>query len=233
MPDTPAPSVAAAPPDPDRAALPRVSRLLRLVRRLVDYGTTLLTALQQGGASPRRAQAMWMFGTKDFALIIARITCGLQRAAALEVRLNRYVARGTDLPLPVVRLRAPEPRSCRAAPVADAPVADAPAADHAALLAALPSAEEIAQQVRTRSLGVVITDICHDLGLASGMMEATLWDELMAAVLECGIDLVRFIRDAVEAPIGEDDDADDVADVGVSLLAPCVQAAVAEYAQPP
>lgn len=231
MPDAPALADAAARPNPDRtalAALPRVSRLLRLVRRLVDYGATLLTALQQGGASPRRAQVMWMFGTKDIALIVARITCGLQRASALEVRLNRYVARGTDLPLPVVRPRAPGPRPRRATPVADAPTADP-----AALLAALPSAAEIARQVRTRSLGIVITDICHDLGLASGMMEATLWDELMDAVLVCGIDLVRFIRGTAEAPIGEDDEGDDVAPAGVSLPAPGVQAAVAEYAQPP
>lgn len=106
-------------------------------------------------------------------------------------------------------------------------------ADHAALLAALPSAAEIARQARARSLGIVITDICHDLGLASGMMEATLWEELMDAVLVCGIDLVRFIRGAAEAPIGEEDGGDEVEDAGVAWPGPCVQAAVAACAQPP
>jgi hypothetical protein len=227
MSDAPTPTVAATPPDPDRAALPRVACMLRLVRKLVAYGTTLLTALQQGGASHRRTVAVWRFGTKDLALIVARITCGLQRAAALEARLNRYVARGADLPLPSPRPSAARPRPRQAAR------ADAAAPERAALLAALPSAEEIARQVRTRSLGVVITDICRDLGLTPGAVEAPLWDALMEAVMECGIDLVRFIRGDGEARFDDDAEEEDVAPARVTLPAPCVQAAIAASAQPP
>jgi hypothetical protein len=112
-------------------------------------------------------------------------------------------------------------------------VTDAEVPDQAALLAALPSAEEIARQVRTRSLGVVITDICRDLGLVPGAVEATLWDALMEAVLECGIDLVRFIASDVKLRFDDDAEEDDVAPARVSLPAPCVQAAIAASAQPP
>jgi hypothetical protein len=225
MSDPPTPAATTTKSDPDRAALPRVACMLRLVHKLVAYGTTLLTALQQGGASHRRTVAVWRFGTKDLALIIARITCGLQRAAALEVRLNRYVARGADLPLPSPRSSAAGPRQ--------AARADAAVPERAALLAALPSAEEIARQVRTRSLGVVITDICRDLGLTPGAIEATLWDALMEAVMECGIDLVRFIRGDGEARFDDDAEEEDVAPARVTLPAPCVQAAIAASAQPP
>ena len=227
MSDAPAEAVASTPPDPNRAALPRVACLLRLVHMLVDYGTSLLAALQPGGAPLHRAAAIFRFGTKDLALIVARITCGLRRAAALEERLNRYVVRGVDLPEPKLCLSVAGPRVRKAAAGTEAPPMDSPA-----LMAALPSAEEIARQVRTRSLGVVITDICRDLGLASGLMEPRLWDALMEAVLECGIDLVRFIHGAGEAPIGAaDEEEDDVALADWPVAR--VRAAVAVVAQPP
>jgi hypothetical protein len=228
MSDAPAPAIAATPPDPNRAvpaALPRVACLLRLVRLLVNYGTGVLAALQPGGAPLHRAAAIFRFGTKDLALIVARIACGLRRAAALEARLNRYVVRGKDIPEPKPRPLAAGPRARKSAPVAEAPT------DEPARLAALPSAEEIAEQVRTRSLGVVITDICHDLGLASGVMEAQLWDALMEAVRECGIDLVRFIHGAGEAPIVEDDEEPEAA--RAAWPAAAFQAALALVAQPP
>jgi len=218
MSDAPTPP-AATPPDPDRAALPRVACLLRAVRKLVDYGTALLATLQQRSSAHRCAMAMFTFGTKDLALIIARITCGLQRAAALEERLNRTIARGTDLPLPAPRPSAAGPRAPRAA------ASKAPPPDRAALLAALPSAEQIARQVRTQSLSVVITDICRDLGLAPGMMEATIWDALSEAVLECGINLARLMK--VDAAQVFEDDEDDPALANLHWPAPSAGVAIA------
>ena len=180
--------VASPAPDPGPAGAavpPRVGLILGIVRRLVAYGTHLLQTLQQGSAAGDRALAAMTFGTKDLALIIARIKCGLLRAATLEARLQGYVARGCDLPVPAARSASSGARKTagRAAPV--------PA--RAWFLEALPTAEEIAVQVRTRSLGVVIGDICRELGLAAGMIDGGLWQQMMQAVGDCGIDLCAFI----------------------------------------
>lgn len=215
------------PPEPDQAGpapLPRVGRLLSIVRKLVSYGNALIITLQQGRSAHRRTMATLAFGTKELALIIARIKCGLQRAALLEDRLNVYVARGRDVPELSEPLRLPrEPK--------EAPSADAPArAARNKLLVLLPTAEEIADQVRRRRLGTVIGDICRDLGLASGSMERALWDELFDAVMTGGIDITRFIRD--KTPVFGDDEAA----VGIALAAwpgPEAQLAIAGSAQPP
>ena len=205
--------VASPAPDPDRGspdapsrdAFPRVGRLLGVVRRLVAYGTKLLNTLQQGACAQREALILHAFGTKDLALIIARIKCGLLRAAGLEVRLNGFVKRGRDLQPTPWRMSMPRERK-----VADAALdANAPSAaePHARVpgeaLALLPSAAEIAEQVRTRPLDAVIGDICRDLGLPPGMMDGALWQELTEALLECGLSLARFLRDSWKPLLGE------------------------------
>ena len=191
---SPAPEPARAGPDMSaQDAFPRVGRLLGVLRKLVTYGTNLLATLQQGASAQRQALTMRAFGSKDLALIIERIKCGLLRAAGLEVRLNLFVKRGRDLrPAP---WRMSMPRERKVTPEAEAPAATAaaPVAD-AELVWRLPSAEEIAEQVRTRPLGVVINDICHDLGLQPGMVDGVLWRELADALMDCGFSLARFVR---------------------------------------
>src|SRR5689334_6021863 len=75
-------------PDPAAAEQPsRSGRLLNLVRKLIDYGRQLAASLQQGTLTTDLACATLGFGTRDIALILARITRGLQRADALEAGL--------------------------------------------------------------------------------------------------------------------------------------------------
>lgn len=187
-------SVASPPPDPDRrpTPLPRVGRLLGIVHRLVAYGTALIATLEQGASEHRRFMTFLSFGTQNLALIIARIRCGLRRAAALEARLQRYVARGRDLTVPPLGL--PGSRAGQAGARAKAP-----AGPRALVL--VPSVEAIAAQVRRRPLGSVIADICWDLGLARGPMDGGLMDELMRAVVECGIDLGGFFARGGVRPV--------------------------------
>ena len=209
--------VASSAPDPDRAgpdvpardAFPRVGRLLGIVRRLVAYGTNLLATLQQGASAQRQALTMMEFGSKDLALIIERIKCGLLRAAGLEARLNAFVKRGRDLQPKPLRVWMPRERK-RAADV-EAPEAAAPQpAASTEVLSLLPSAEEIAEQVRSRSIGVVISDICRDLGLPPGLMDGGLWQELSAALVDCGFSLVPFVRGCWKPPLGEQPELEDV-----------------------
>jgi len=102
---------------PDRATTDkpgRLGRVLCLVRKLIDFGTHLAATVQQRAATPGFALLARPFGTADLAVILARITNGLRRAAVLEAALIRRAARGRDLtPTPI---RLPAARGPRSAP---------------------------------------------------------------------------------------------------------------------
>ena len=193
-------STAAVPPnrpDPpqDLAAIAgstptRSGRLIGLVRRLIDYGKELVATLRQPCSATQHFHITRNFGTLDIALIIARITRGLRIAAALESRLVRTASRLDGPPPRAVPDASPRPASPR--PLHGPVHATPPAEDDAALLARLPTPEEIAARVRRRPIGVVITDICNDLGIVTSHK---LWRELHEAVLLNGGSLLRLVRD--------------------------------------
>src|ERR1700722_20261325 len=92
MPGTPRPAVLTTLPDTYQesagAAAPnRSGELIALIGRLVDYGKGLVSAVRQCASFadlPANAQC---FHTGDIALIVAHITRGLMRAAALQAWL--------------------------------------------------------------------------------------------------------------------------------------------------
>ena len=59
-------------------------------------------------------------------------------------------------------------------------------------LAALPTAEQIAAEVRRRPVGAVIADICRDLGI---MADHPLWRDLRLAIMLHGGNLAGLFRD--------------------------------------
>jgi hypothetical protein len=139
-----------------------VGRVLSLVRKLIDYGKQLAGTMQQRAALPHFARFARPFGTADLAIILARITAGLRRAAS-----------GQDLaPAPIHLPAARGPRPPRRAAPRDTqpePQPADPAED--ALLARLPTEEEIADEVRRRPVGAVIADICRDFGIAPAYLD--------------------------------------------------------------
>jgi hypothetical protein len=121
------------------------------------------------------------FGSADLASILARITRGLLRAAALEERLRQRGARGQELtPTPT---RLPSARKPCAAKLATPP--SSPTQEL--------STEEILAKDRRRPVGAVLVDICRDLGIAPGQMDRATWDQLHRAVIEYGGNLVTLI----------------------------------------
>src|SRR5690348_2073556 len=154
----------------------RFRRLLGLVRKLIDYGRQLATSLQQRAADTDLAAVSRRFGTPDIGLILARIAQGLLRASALEARVTALAARPYTPPRPrdpaVERApRPPQPAAVKSTDPADP------------RLALLPTPEQIAAQVRRRPLGVVIADICRDLGIVPGH---PLWRELYFVIVGHG-----------------------------------------------
>ena len=167
---------------PDRRG--RLTGLIGLVRKLIDYGKKLATALRERGLSDRPAGAFACFGTIDLGLILSRIAVALLRAEALEARLVQSAARPDPQPRPPHALSPCSPRAARQ----QTTPAEAPDPH----LARLPTIEEIAAEVRRKPVGVVLLDICRDLGITA---DHPLWRELRLAVILHGGSLTGLFRD--------------------------------------
>jgi hypothetical protein len=163
----------------------RFGRVLGLVRKLIDYGRELATTLQRRATTTDLAAVTLPFGTRDIALILARITRGLLRANALEAKVVELAARPDAPPTPS---RAPAQR----APRAPRPASDRLTDEADPRLAVLPTPEQIAAEVRRRPVGAVIADICRDLGI---MPSHPLWRELSLVIIRHGGSLARLFKD--------------------------------------
>ncbi|MEJ0018880.1 MAG: hypothetical protein WDN25_20430 [Acetobacteraceae bacterium] len=179
-----APDAPTTPPRPSR-----LGPLLALVRRLIDYGRDLAASLRQ----PATADLLPIsraFGTRDIALILARITRGLLMAGALEARLLR---RGAYLDAPPDTPRTP--RATPAEPTPAPPPRSRTAARPDIRLDPLPTAEQIADAIRHRPIGAVIADICRDLGIRPSH---PLWGELRSLIIRHGGSLARLVSDILD-----------------------------------
>ena len=183
-----------SPPDPaaDRtqanAPAPEgITCFLILLRWIIGYGQELASALRQGTIGGDFARIVRRYRTKDLAVILARLQRGLMLAAGLEDRLVRRAATGRDLkPVPV---RYPQPGTRRngAPQRRHAPrrtnIVDLP-------LDRLPTAEQIASELRRRPAGAVLADICRDLGILPGDLPPDLQQALQTIVLRYGGSMV-------------------------------------------
>jgi hypothetical protein len=182
--------VAAVQPDPPRAepnrpVPPKIARVLSVLHPLIAYGKNLTDILQRHAAAPYLLPFLEFlgisFGTRNLALILARIARGLLRAAALEARLRRRAARGPDLQSAPRRRRSKrKPRPAKPAIQPNQPALDP---------YRLPTPEEIEAEVRRRPIGAVLTDICLDLGIAPAQMD----NELHLVIIGHGGSLARYL----------------------------------------
>jgi hypothetical protein len=174
---------AATPPAPTTEPT-RTGRVLGLVRALIDYGKQLASTLQQRTPPADLADIRFNFGIVDIGEILARIARGLLRAAALEARL---AARPDHEPAASAARSAPSPREPRAGRPADQS-ADAPDTSPARL----PTPDDIAAEVRHRTVGAVLADICRDLAIVTSH---PLWPQLSLAIIENDGNLATLVMD--------------------------------------
>jgi len=179
----------ANPPTPNRPTPPRIAQVLGVVRTLIIYGQNLAETLNQHASQPHILPCFSfiarVFVTKDIAVILARITRGLLRAAALEQRLQNRAARGRDIQ--PAALRPPSRRKRRAAEPATSPAAYDPRQANPPML------EQIVAQDRRRSIGAILVDICLDLGIIPGQMDPASWNELARDLTLYGGDLENLV----------------------------------------
>jgi hypothetical protein len=175
----PSPNQAGPEPQPTPT---RSARLRTLLQTLIAFASSLVETLATNQtAHPTIA---YRFGTTNLGLITARIARALLMAMALNRRLIR-IARQLDTPTPRPSAK---PSSQPRAPKTPAP---RPGADDEALLTRLPTAQEIAAQIRHRPIGRVLEDICRDLGI---LPSDPLWRDLQLPIIANGGNLVRLFK---------------------------------------
>ena len=171
---------------------PNATRVLGLVRCLIDFGRGLAETLRHtSNADFEFRYRAHLFGTTDLAVMLARIARGLRRAAALQSLLLARVQRGRDLQVAPVRMSLPSGLTRGPRPPGDAAPEPRP---ERAPLPLEPSDEEIAADMRRRPVGAVIVDICLDLGVQPGNLSHAMHRELMDTVIFYGGNPIRLLR---------------------------------------
>jgi hypothetical protein len=181
------------------ADLPPPSRsgcLLALVRKLIDYGKELAATLRQGAVPSGMTTLARAFGTSDLPLILARITQGLLRTGLLQEKITRTADRldAESQPKPAPSTRAPRALPSQAQPTSPQRAQPRQPTDVDPRFANLPTAEQIAAKVRRQAIGVVLADICRDLGIAPSH---PLWNELRSAINAFGGNYIRLVADTL------------------------------------
>jgi len=178
----PAQAPAQAPATSFGYAQSHAARVLSLLRKLIDYGQDLARTVRERTAAGALLTIAVHFGTRDFALILARITRGLRLANALEAKLLSRPVRPDSDPAPI---RMPGERAGaagrRAVPRPGLPD--------------VPTAEEIAAALRGRPAAAVIADICRDLGIVPSH---PLWREVMMVLAEHGSGIGKLFKDTMD-----------------------------------
>lgn len=182
----------AAVTDPHRALT-----IALLLRQVINYAKELLVTVRLRAGAPDFARFTRPFGTSDVRLIIDRIASAIRYAAILEddllkvARLGRHMF--TKPSMPSDPARAPrEPRPSGAQAESAARHAEQP---KYRVLDRLPSAAQIAAEIRRRPVGEVVAVICRDLGITPNHK---LWPALSEVVAAHGGHLEELLQEIEE-----------------------------------
>jgi len=176
----PSPNPAGPEPTPTPT---RSTRLRTLLQTLITFASTLVETLATNPAA--HPTITYRFGTTNLGLITARIARALLMAMALNRRLTRIAKQLDAPPRPTTPKTRREPRAPKP------PTPRRGETDDEALLTRLPTAQEIAAQIRHRPIGRVLEDICRDLGI---LPSDPLWRDLELPIIGHGGNLVRLFR---------------------------------------
>ena len=188
-----------APHTKPTAAPGHVAAFLNLVRILLGYARRLDAALPAQAAHPRFPTLAAGFGTHDIRRIVAHIHRGILRAMMLERFLLARAAQGRDIePTPLrepaepadiealeIKLRAPSQPS-------PTPRRRSVAERDDAVHFVMPTLTDLEAQIRRRSIGRTIADICMDLGISPSICDGAFWHEIFQALWHFGGDFEHF-----------------------------------------
>jgi len=182
-----------------RETPPCIAFLLNVVRVLLNYGRQLDETLPAKAEHPRFPTLAAGFGTHDLRRIAAHIHRGILRAMMLQKFLLARAAQNRDIE-PVQPPEPAEPSEIEAlelklrAPVQPgAKKPNRPATDlDDPLHFAIPTMKQLESEVRRRSVGRTIADICLDLGIVVSLCEGETWDDILQVLTHFGANLEEF-----------------------------------------
>ena len=193
----------ALPPHRDRPRKPVppcIAALLGLVRVLLGYAKHLDRILPDRSDRPEFPTLAAGFGTHDMRRILGHVQRGILRAMMLQRFLLARAAQGRDIdPTPPpgpaeqddiarleIKLRAPVRPSATKTTRARRIDPDHPSHFY------MPTLKELEAQVRRRSVGRTIAEICADLGVWSTVCEGGLWSEITRTLTQFGGNFAEF-----------------------------------------
>jgi hypothetical protein len=182
-----------------------IAFILHAVGILLDYGRHLFATVRHRATTPTFTTIAAAFGTANLATILAHLNRGIMRAAALERMLLARAATGRDINLPTPRASTAETPP---APTVAQPEQPAePSATHKPAPRPfrprgwndpepfMPSPEDLERQVRRRTIGRTMTDICLDLGVVPGFCTAVFWNHLFTIMHCLGNGVATLMRE--------------------------------------
>ena len=189
-----------------------IAAILGLVRTLLGYGKHLDATLPEQTGHPSFPAIAIGFGTHDLRRILAHVQRGILRAMMLQQYLLARAAQGRDIepterPAPAeakdiealrIKLRPPaEPRTRAKKANPDDP-----------MHFSMPTLKELESQVRRRSIGRTIAEICMDLGVTPSTCEGAFWNEFYLTLVDFGGKFQEFfeVRERREAAFKKERD---------------------------
>ena len=204
--DTPRPTPPPDPSDHTGTAVPEnITFLLHAVRTLLGYGHHLLATIRHRATAPTFPTIAACFGTSNLSTILAHLNRGILRAAALERMLLARAATGRDIDFVTRPIRMEDPDPPPASPPAEQP-ADQPVTRKATPRPSLPpgsddpelfmpTLEDLQRQVRRRSVGRTITEICNDLAVVPGFCTPAFWNGIFEIMHYFGGSVATVMRE--------------------------------------
>ncbi len=181
-------------PPKERAATPCIAFLLKIVRVFISYGRQLEHTIPAKADHPRFPTLAAGFGTHDVRRILAHVHRGILRAMMLQRFLLARAAQGRDIE-PTQPPAPAEPADIEALDLKlPAPAQPRPKAKktdpYDPLHFAIPTLKELESQVRRRSVGRTIAEICLDFGIT--VCDGETWDDILQALTHFGANLAQF-----------------------------------------
>jgi len=177
-------------PDLDRAAIRKavpagIAQVLFVLRFLIDYACHV-AAKAEICATLGDLRPVTIPFAKSIQIdqLIIRVARGLKRALALQDMLRQRAATGRDIE-PVQRRRS--------GPGGGGSQQNGQDKDKPQQPERLPSAAEIAEELRRRPIGDVVATICHDIGIVPSDMTPEQWQALRAVIVTYGGSLGKLL----------------------------------------
>jgi hypothetical protein len=162
---------------------PGIALALYVVRFLISYACHIAAKAEECAVKGDIRPVTLPFG-KAIAIdqLIIRVARGLRRALMMQQMLQQRAATGKDI----------EPVARRPHPQAGGSRQGGQDQDKPPKQERLPSEAEIAAELQRRSLGAVVADICHDIGIVPSDLTDEQWDALRWVIQEYGGDTMKL-----------------------------------------